>query len=69
MAKATISPKFQVVIPKEIRREIPLVAGQVVHVIAKSGIIMLIPDRPLSELRGFVKGIPTEGFRDKRDRF
>jgi AbrB family looped-hinge helix DNA binding protein len=69
MAQATVSPKYQIVIPKEIRREVRLVPGQKVHVIAKNGLITLVPDRPLSSLRGFVKGIETEGFRDKRDRF
>jgi AbrB family looped-hinge helix DNA binding protein len=69
MPQATISPKYQIVIPKEIRREVPLVPGQKVQVIAKNGHIILVPVRPLSELRGFVKGIETEGFRDKRDRF
>ena len=68
MPQATISPKYQVVIPKEIRKEVPLVVGQVLQVIAKNGVITLIPDRPLSALRGFVKGIKTEGFRDKQDR-
>jgi len=68
MPQATISPKYQVVIPKEIRKEVPLVAGQVLQVIAKSGVISLIPDRPLSSLRGFAKGMKVEGFRDKQDR-
>lgn len=68
MPQATISPKYQVVIPKEIRKEVPLVVGQVLQVIAKNGVITLIPDRPLSELRGFVKGMKIEGFRDKQDR-
>ena len=68
MPQATISPKYQVVIPKEIRKEVPLAIGQVLQVIAKNGVITLIPDRPLSALRGFVKGIQTEGFRDKGDR-
>lgn len=68
MAKARISSKFQVVIPKEIRREVPISSGEVVQVIAKGGIISLIPDRPISELRGFLKGMNTEGFRHKSDR-
>ena len=69
MPRATISPKYQVVIPKEIRKEVPLVVGQVLQVIAKNGVISLIPDRPLSTLRGFAKGLRTEGFRDKQDRY
>jgi AbrB family looped-hinge helix DNA binding protein len=69
MAQSTISPKYQVVIPKEIREEIPLRAGQVVQVLVKNGVITLIPDRPLSSLRGFLKGMEINGFREKEDRF
>ena len=68
MPRATISPKYQVVIPKEIRKEVPLVVGQVLHVLAKNGVIILIPDRPLSTLRGFARGLKTDGFRGKQDR-
>ena len=68
MATATISTKYQVVIPKEIRREIPIRKGQIVQVLVKRGVISLIPDRPLSELRGFLAGMETEGVREKTDR-
>jgi len=68
MPQATLSPKYQVVIPKEIRKEVPLAVGQVFQVIAKNGVITLVPDRPLSALRGFAKGMKTEGFRDEQDR-
>ena len=66
MPQATISPKYQIVIPKEIRREVPLASGQVVQILAKNGVITLVPDRPLSSLRGFLKGMRTEGLREKR---
>lgn len=68
MAQAIVSTKFQVVIPKQVREEVRLASGQVVQVIAKGGVITLVPDRPLSELRGFVSGIATDGYRDKSDR-
>ena len=68
MATATVSSKYQIVIPKEIRREVRIRSGQVVQVIAKGGVITLVPDRPLAELRGFLKGMKTEGFREKSDR-
>lgn len=68
MAQATISSKYQVVIPKEIRREVTIRSGQVVQIIAKGGVITLVPDRPLSELQGFVKGMDIEGYREKADR-
>jgi AbrB family looped-hinge helix DNA binding protein len=68
MTQATISPKFQIVIPKEIREEVPLKSGQVVQILVKNGVITLVPDRPLSSLRGFLKGMSTTGFREKEDR-
>ena len=64
MAQATISPKYQIVIPKEVREEVSLRSGQLVQVLVKNGVITLIPDRPLSSLRGFLKGMKTDGFRE-----
>ena len=69
MAQTTVSSKYQVVIPKEIRNQLPLKAGQKLQVILNNGVISLVPDRPLTELRGFLKGMPTDGIRDKDDRF
>ena len=48
MAHAVISPKFQVVIPKAIRREAGLQSGQVVQIISKGGVITLVPGRQRS---------------------
>jgi bifunctional DNA-binding transcriptional regulator/antitoxin component of YhaV-PrlF toxin-antitoxin module len=55
------------VIPKEVRSKIDLEKGQVLQVVVRNGVIMLIPDRPLAELRGFVKGMESSGLRDKED--
>jgi len=63
-----VSSRFQVTIPKAVRQEMDLRVGQEMEVIAKSGVIFLVPDRPILSLRGFVKGIPTDGFREKKDR-
>jgi AbrB family looped-hinge helix DNA binding protein len=68
MPQATLSPKYQIVIPKEIREEIPLQSGQVVQILVKNGVITLVPDRPLSSLRGFLKGMKATDFREKEDR-
>jgi len=68
MAQTVVSSKYQIVIPKEVRRQIDLEKGQVFQVIVRNGVISLVPDRPLSELRGFLKGLDTEGIRDKEDR-
>lgn len=59
MQTVTVSPKFQVVIPKTIREAMRLRPGQKLKVIQYDGRIELIPDRDISELRGFLKGINT----------
>jgi len=59
MGKVTISPKFQVVIPKEIREKLGLSPGQRVEAIAYEDRIELIPLRPIRQMRGFLKGINT----------
>jgi AbrB family looped-hinge helix DNA binding protein len=69
MARAVISPKFQIVIPKEIRERLSLQPGQVVSLIARDGFINIVPQRPIGELRGLLKGADTTGYRDKTDRF
>ena len=59
MPTVTISPKYQVVIPKEIREALSLAPGQKVEAIAYGDRIELIPVRPISEMRGFLEGIDT----------
>ena len=59
MGKVTISPKFLVVIPKEIRERLGLSPGQRVEAIAYEDRIELIPLRPIRKMRGFLKGIDT----------
>ena len=67
MQTVTVSPKFQVVIPKEIREAMHLRPGQKLKVIEYEGRIELIPDADISELKGFLKGINTE-FERENDR-
>jgi len=68
MSEVLISTKYQVVIPKEVRKELHLQSGQKIACIAKGGIIHLIPIKPLRSLRGFAKGINPSGLREKTDR-
>lgn len=68
MARTRVSAKFQVVIPKEVRESIDLHVGQEMQVVAKGGVITLVPERPLSSLRGFAKGIRTDKLREKKNR-
>ncbi len=59
MNTLTISPKFQVVIPKAIREMLRLKPGQKVQAIAYQNRIELIPVRPVKKMRGFISGIDT----------
>jgi len=68
MARTRVSPKFQVVIPKEVRESADIRVGQELQVVSKGGVITLVPERPLSSLRGFAKGIRTDNLREKKDR-
>ena len=67
MSTVTISPKFQVVIPKEIREPLHLKSGQKVVMLPYGDRIELVPLKPLKQLRGFLKGIRTDVPRE-RDR-
>jgi AbrB family looped-hinge helix DNA binding protein len=63
-----LSPKYQVVIPKEVRRRLKLKSGQRLQVIVRGGNITLVPDYPLEELRGLFKGMQTKGVREEEER-
>jgi AbrB family looped-hinge helix DNA binding protein len=65
MQTVTVSPKFQVVIPRQLRESMHLRPGQKLQVVEYQGRIELIPDREISDLRGFVKGINTHFEREK----
>jgi AbrB family looped-hinge helix DNA binding protein len=67
MQSVTVSPKYQVVIPKEVRESLKLQPGQKMQVVEYAGRIELIPERDIKELRGFLKGINTE-FKREEDR-
>lgn len=60
MDPVTVSPKFQVVIPREVREKLNLAPGQKIQVIALDNRIELIPVRPMKTMKGFLKGIATD---------
>ena len=59
MSTVTISPKYQVVIPKEIREKLGLTPGRKVQTIVFEDRIELIPVKPIKKMKGFLKGIDT----------
>jgi AbrB family looped-hinge helix DNA binding protein len=64
METVTVSPKFQVVIPKEMREALKLTPGQKVQALLYENRIELIPVRPVKQMRGFLKGIDTTIVRE-----
>ncbi len=64
METVTISPKFQIVIPKRIRERLKLRPGQKIQAILYEDRIELVPVRPARKLKGFLKGIDTDVLRD-----
>lgn len=65
MTTVTISPKFQVVIPKEIRNAFGINPGERLQVVAFMNRIELIPIKKIKKMRGFLKGINTTVEREK----
>jgi AbrB family looped-hinge helix DNA binding protein len=59
MSIVTISSRFQVVIPKDVRERLDLQPGQKVKAVSYKGRVELIPVRPINEARGFLRGIDT----------
>jgi len=65
MESVTVSPKFQVVIPRAVRESLGLRAGVKLKVIQFFDRIELIPAKPIENFRGFLKGIKTDVPRDE----
>lgn len=68
MTTSILSPKYQIVIPKEIRRSLELKAGQQLSVIEKDGHIELRPILAPEQLIGFLKGKTPLEFEREPDR-
>ena len=70
METVKVSPKFQVVIPKKVREELQLKPGQELNVYIMDGTIRFSKPRPITELRGIVKGMKwKDEDRDHSERF
>lgn len=67
-----VSPKYQVVIPEQVRKALGLLPGAEVDVIAKGGIAYIVPVPTIKQLRDRVRPYLTDedvkSVRDKRDR-
>ncbi len=59
MATVTVSPKYQVVIPSQVRKVLGVEPGQKIQVLLYDNRIEMIPIKPVEQARGFLKGIDT----------
>ena len=64
MTTITVSPKFQVVIPRDLRRTLNIQPGQKLRARIHGDRIELIPEQPITAARGFLQGIDTRVERE-----
>lgn len=69
MESVVISSKYQVVIPKAVRRQLDLKPGQRVSVIVKGRGLEIVPTPDVKALRGMLEGADPSDYRDRSDRF
>jgi AbrB family looped-hinge helix DNA binding protein len=70
MDTVKVSPKFQVVIPKQIREQLKLRPGEELQVYVLDAAIHLHRPRSIQDLRGIAKGMKwKDAYRDRSDRF
>jgi len=68
MTYTSVSTKYQVVIPKEIRRRLEIKPGQKFIVWEKAGVIYLIPHLKFQAMRGWFRGMDIADYRDETER-
>jgi AbrB family looped-hinge helix DNA binding protein len=64
MDSVTVSPKYQVVIPKRIRESLGLRPGQKLQVVQYGDRVELVPILPVSQMRGFLRGMDNDFVRE-----
>jgi AbrB family looped-hinge helix DNA binding protein len=67
--QVTVSRKYQVVIPRAVREQVKLKAGQQLMVMVKHGMISLVPVLSLDDLQGVFRGMDYAGYREEEDRY
>jgi AbrB family looped-hinge helix DNA binding protein len=68
-SSTTLSSKFQISIPKDVREDQRWKVGQKFAFIPKDGGVMLVPVPTWDELRGIAKGANPDNYRDRNDRY
>ena len=68
MSTVTVSPKYQVVIPEKIRKDLHIKPGQKFEVLEFEGCLEFVPLKDIRSLRGSLKGLDSRFIREKKDR-
>ena len=68
MNSVTVSPKYQVVIPKAVRERVNIQPGEKLQILSFDNRIELVRIRPMRQMRGFLKGLDPTFTREKKDR-
>ena len=68
MDTATLSTKYQLVVPRRAREHLRLRPGMRFTVLSKGGVIFLVPERSMRDYRGVAQGTRPRGLREKKDR-
>lgn len=69
MQVVTLSSKFQICIPKQIREQLHLESGQQFILIAENNGLHLVPKRNIKDMKGILAGANKENVRDREDRY
>ena len=65
MVTVTVSPEFQVVIPKEVREKLGIQPGHKLQVVQFPDRIEFVPLQDIKSMRGYLKGMSTDVTREK----
>jgi AbrB family looped-hinge helix DNA binding protein len=68
MNVVTVSPKYQVVIPKAVRERVGITPGEKLYVLSFDDRIELVRTRPMRQMRGFLRELDPTFVRDEDDR-
>jgi len=68
MQSITVSSKFQISIPKNVRQQLRIQPGQKLAISVNDGAVRLVPVPTLDEIAGSLKGLTMDGLRDEEDR-
>jgi|APFre7841882724_1041349.scaffolds.fasta_scaffold17856_3 AbrB family looped-hinge helix DNA binding protein len=68
MSHATLSQEFKLTIPKAIREQLDLRAGQDFVIVTNGESIVLVPKRSAEDMRGFMRRANPENYRDRQNR-